>query len=437
MFILICYGVSAAVTICLLDKAIYFLDFKKITITKTFYCFFFLMTWLPGPFIYFENGRNERNIFLLGIMLGLLSATLGTVVSAKIQNFKTLEAKKYYEKKPENLTNTQLGHINKLHLSMLLSAAAILILYCFTAPIIPIAHTFQNLSPEELQLQREAAFKLLDPRWNSVNSTKFFYLFLILRTTIFPFLILTSFALFLTNKNSKTFMLFISFLILGLFYAASSLARAPVAAILLRIIILWLILFNVKFTFFKFSAALFAVLIFPAFITSFYKSRTLVELCFAIIERLTVTPARDLYYFFEIFPKHKDFLNGHTLARPFYDLVGIKSFYLENYVSMYISPTCIKTAHTNAMYISNLYADFGLFGIILGSFFIGILLQFIDTKILRSRKCFLNCSLFAFFVYLAVVLNFGSITSVLLANGGVVVLALWMTFKLALQWSRH
>lgn len=436
MILLIFYGIAAGGAIWLLDKSICLLDLRTITITKTFYFFFFLMTWLPGPFIYFENGRSERSFFLSGIIFGLLSAAFGTIISTKVQDFETNEITNFFKKKFTKLTNQQIKFVNKLHLLILLPIAAALILYYLKTPIIPFFNLFQNLSPEELQQAREEAFKLLDPRWTSQNSTKWFYLFLILRTTIFPFFILTTCALYFMKRNQTTLLIFSIFLSLGLLYAATTLARAPVAAIILRIIVLWIIFNNGKLSPLKLFISFLSVIIFPLFITSFYKTRNLIELFVALGERMTITPARDLYFFFEIFPKHKEFLNGHTLVRPFYDLFGIKTFYLENFVSMYISPSNIKTAHTNAVYISNLYADFGFLGLIFGSFLVGFFIQFIDTIILRSKKCFLNCTLFSFFVYLAIVLNFGSITSVLLANGGLVVVGLWFLFKQSLKWLR-
>ena len=90
-------------------------------------------------------------------------------------------------------------------------------------------------------------------------------------------------------------------------------------------------------------------------------------------------------------------------------------------MSMHISPTNIVTAHTNAAFPSNLNADFGLLGVIIGAIVVGAMIQYVQITIVRAPKTILNMALYAFMVDAVWVLNFGSINSVLLANGGLLV----------------
>ena len=150
----------------------------------------------------------------------------------------------------------------------------------------------------------------------------------------------------------------------------------------------------------------------------------------SVLIRLTYTPASDLYYYFEIFPDVHNYLFGETLLKPFFKVLGLNDFYIENFVALYISPNGVASAHANAAYISNLYADFGLLGVVFGSIFIGFLIQYIHIKIIRFNKNILSLTVYSYIFYAIWVLNFGSITSVLFVNGviPIFILALFYYF---------
>lgn len=386
------------------------------------------MTWFPALIIYFKKEKIFSDNFLLGVSIGLIGAAVGVIFACDIFKLRKKEENKFFKETPKIIKNTSSFYTKFLCFLFLCFLA--LFLYYHLTPRIPILEILEKNSPEEMTLAREQSFKLLDPRWSTDKSTPLFYLFLFLRTTIFPFLILLSFGFFLQNRNLGALLIFLAFLVPGIFYASSTLARAPVAAIFFRIFLFYYVWNYKDVKILKLVSYALLILLFPLFITTFvYKEdRTLLEGLLAVLVRMTITPAEDLYYFFEIFPAYHSFLLGDAFLRPFYQIFGYKSFYIENYVSMYINPNNIETAHTNAVFISNLYADFGKPGILIGSFIVGFFLQYIQIILFRMQKNFLTCSLFAFFCYLSVVLNFGSVTSVLLANGGILVLIIYVYF---------
>jgi len=145
--------------------------------------------------------------------------------------------------------------------------------------------------------------------------------------------------------------------------------------------------------------------------------------------RLTYTPAADLYDYFEIFPAHHDYLYGQALLKPVLVALGSDHFYIENYVYKYRYPTGVASGHSNAAFQSNLHADFGVVGVLLGGFLVGILMQGIQIYILRREKTVLNIALYSFMVYAFWVLNMGSVTSVLFVNGVIPVLLLVLLFN--------
>jgi hypothetical protein len=113
---------------------------------------------------------------------------------------------------------------------------------------------------------------------------------------------------------------------------------------------------------------------------------------------------------------------GGTLVKPILHLLGIPYFYIENYVYLYQFPQGLPSGHANAAFISNLHADFGLPGVVLGGVLTGALMQGVQIWLARSAKTTFTIALYAFMMYAFWVLNFGSVTSVLGTNGVVAVL---------------
>jgi hypothetical protein len=89
----------------------------------------------------------------------------------------------------------------------------------------------------------------------------------------------------------------------------------------------------------------------------------------------------------------------------------------------------VASGHSNAAFQSNLHADFGVVGVLLGGFLVGVLMQGIQIYILRREKTVLNIALYSFMVYAFWVLNMGSVTSVLFVNGVVPVFLLVLLFN--------
>ena len=145
---------------------------------------------------------------------------------------------------------------------------------------------------------------------------------------------------------------------------------------------------------------LFLIISFPIAVTSMShgtdSALTIGETAVSLARRFTVTPAEDLYYYFEIFPDYYPFLNGETLVKPFLKLFNKEYFYIENFVYKHISPLSpYETGHANAAFISNLYADFALPGVLIGSFLVGILMQLLQIYIFRQPKTVLSITLFS------------------------------------------
>ena len=149
----------------------------------------------------------------------------------------------------------------------------------------------------------------------------------------------------------------------------------------------------------------------------------LIDAISGILRRLFYVPAYVLYYYFEIFPDQVDYLNGRSIGR-FALLMDWKHFNTANYVFRYIFPQGMPSGLSNAAFIGNLNADFGLIGVLTGGLFAGFLMQSIQIFILRSRKTILNLTVYTFLIYAFWLLNQTALPIVLLSNGVILALIL-------------
>jgi oligosaccharide repeat unit polymerase len=413
------------VSIILMHLAIGVLWFKRITIPGAFYLTYLFMIFIPAFYVYQDHPGDARDVYIIGVVSVLITVPLGIIFVNYLYNFKRAEINYYFTSSPVVKST-----VNTFPAIFLVSAFTIFftLYYFYQLPSIPIIEMIQGGgTPESLTISREQSFKLIDPRWGGTN---LFYVYLFNRTLVFPVLILVTLGYYLYTKEKRWLYLFILVLSVGGFYAISQLSRAPIAAIIMRIFVFLLLFNRGHLNLKKIIIGFFLILAYPVMVTNSYvDDRTVLEAIEAVFIRMTYTPARDLYYYFEIFPTHHEYLHGETLIKPFLKLLELDYFYIENFVALYISPGGVQSAHANAAFLSNLNADFGLLGVFFGGFIIAMIMQWIQIKILRKEKNIYNMTIFAFILYAIWVLNFGSITSVLLVNGVIPIFILIFSIK--------
>jgi oligosaccharide repeat unit polymerase len=388
------------------------LALNRITIPGAFYLTYIFMIYIPAFYVYDDYVGAARNIYILSVISVLITVPLGIFLINYLYKFKRIEIKNYFTSPP--VVDSTFNIYPTIFLIIIVSVFFTLF-YFSKIPTIPIFDLIKGSDVATLTQSREDSFKLLDPRW---GGTYFFYIFLFLRTLVFPILITVTLGFYLYTKKKKWLYLFLLVLLVGSFYAISQLSRAPIAAIIMRMSIFLLLFYRGNINFKYALVGLIMILSYPLIITmSYVEDRTFYEGLEALVFRMTYTPAEDLYYYFEIFPSVHDYLHGQTLIKPILKLFDFNYFYIENYVARYISPGGLVSAHANAAFLSNLNADFGLLGVFLGTPIIAMFIQGIQIHLLRNQKNIYNMSIFAFLLYAIWVLNFGSITSVLFVNG--------------------
>lgn len=386
---------------------------KRMTIPAAFYLTYLFMIFAPSFYVYQDHPGSARDVYIIGVVSILITVPLGIFFINYLYNFKKVEIENYFIARP--FISSTLDVYPAIFFISIVSVSFISY-YFYQIPSVPIIEMIQGGDSHSLAVSREESFKLLDPRWG--GGTYLFYVYLFLRTVVFPMLIIITLGYFLYTKKRKWLYLFILVFCIGGFYAISQLSRAPIAAIIMRMIVFLLLFYRGNISLKNIVIGGVIMMAYPLMVTMSYATdRTVLEGIEAVIIRLTYTPAEDLYYYFEIFPLHHEYLYGETLIKPFLKLLELDYFYIENYVALYISPGGLQSAHANAAFLSNLNADFGLIGVFFGGLFAAMLMQWLQIKILRKEKNIYNMSIYVFILYAIWVLNFGSITSVLFVNG--------------------
>src|SRR5262249_15815856 len=110
-----------------------------------------------------------------------------------------------------------------------------------------------------LSLLREDAFKLL------ASSLK--YVFYLARGLLFPFLIVAAFGYFMATGRKQWLTAFLVVLLSGLFFAALSIAKSPVAAIFLLLILFVYYYRRGAFNYKHVALAAIVIFAFPLFIS--------------------------------------------------------------------------------------------------------------------------------------------------------------------------
>ncbi len=406
-------------------------DPRRVGILSVFTLSYVVMLVLPMLGVIPQHPYDNQIIpFAVGVVSVLLTVPLGVGALNRVLNYRREEDQRFFQASINAEKDVAPRWILVAILAIGLALMIVNFILAGRVPLLGLLST--DSSARELAEQREQAFKLLDPRWSAATATFLFYAFLFLRTHLFPLLLLITFGALLVRPSRASWVLFVASALASGFYAASSLARAPLAALVMRTAHYFYLHRRAVVGWRIGTLGVIAALTFPVVVTTFgYGSAGALDGIRRVLFRLVVTPADDLYAYFLIFPGQVPFQMGGTLLKPVQTVLGLPNFYIENYVYRFTSPDGLATGHANAAFPSNLYADFGLFGVVAGGVLVGALIQAIHISLSRRPKTVATVAIYSFLVYAFWVLNFGSVTSVLGTNGGLFSIA-----AIALLWLR-
>ncbi len=237
---------------------------------------------------------------------------------------------------------------------------------------------------------------------NPGNSTKFFfmredalkilqmtklerYMFFWLRSLFIPFGIIASLYLSSTYHKQKYKILFILFIIFGLIVNTITLEKSPIASIFLSIAA-FVFLKQEKVNLSLIIALIIITISGPILISYFLfidREDVFDVILWTYINRLFLTPAEVLFYYFQYFPETHDFLLGRS-SQLFSWMHPEGTFPVSNYIAKLWWGMPETTGSANANYLGNYWSDFGWYGITLSTLFFGLIAHLFQWKILQT-----------------------------------------------------
>ena len=390
------------------------------TIPTLCYLVYLVMVVVPAFFVYKDQVEPYRTQYLLSVESALITVPFGVFVVNFLLGYEPGETVQYF-KKPMGEPPVALPSVLAF-LAILIIPVTFAAIHFSEVRTVPLIYLLQHPGDYFALLGlREESFAVLDSR--------FAYFYGLTRETLFPFVIVVSFGRFLTSKSTRWLGLFAMALVGGLFYAAMTIEKAPVALIVLLLAVFYYLYRSGR------VAKAFYVLT-PVFFTSFPLfiywrqapglRRGIGDAFADVLERLFYAPAEVLYYYFEVFPDVHPFQHGATIGR-FRALLGVADPDVPRLVGLYMDPFAMSSIHANSGFIGSLYADFGLSGVLVGGVVAGMLMAALQVYLVRQKRDALNLSVYAFSALKFATICFTPLPVVLLSEGVLVVPALAIT----------
>jgi len=414
-------GLLIAASLWMMQRIVGLFNLRQITIPAFFYFLYIAVILIPGFFIFNEEITPSRWRFLIGIESIVVTVPVGIWFANLCLGFRRQEIANYF-RRPVGLE--PLGApAKRIYIAFLVLGFVLVLMNLWETPAIPLIYLIHN--PGDFltaAILREDSFKILN--------SHFTYAYYVLRGTVLPFLIIVAFGRYRHQKQELWRRLFLTSLILGIFYAAVTIEKSPVAAIFG--------LLGVFYYLFKGGklgkvAALFLPVLFLAFplivlLLAYDGSEggTLSGALQAIGYRLFYSPAQVVYGYFEVFPAVIPFQHGASIVKLAH-LMGWKAVDIPNLVGLYMTDgQDLDTITANSCFIGNFNADFGLPGVVLAGVLAGFLMQFVNVYLCRQPKTVVNLAAYAICMWAFGMLVASPLSTVLLSGG--------VAFSLVLRW---
>jgi hypothetical protein len=392
---------------------------RRVTIRSFWFLSYLAMIFFPGFFTYSIELDPFRRSFLIAIVSVVITVPLGFVLASWFCKFHESETDAFFLKPLE--ANADPAGVLPLVSALLGVGFVLLVLYLRQVGTVPLFYLLKHPGDYyKLMFLREDSFKLLN--------SPLMYAFYLARGLLFPFLITVSFGYFLWTRHKQWLNAFLIAGASGIFFASLSLAKTPVAVIFLVLALFAYYYrhgsFSYKFVLFS-SAIIFAfpLLVMYGVAQDKVGLGTLLQ---ALFDRLILGPSWDVYSYFEFFPAHRAYLHGastHALA----SLFGMPVVNSANLVGLYQEPYGLGSINANGAFISDLHADFGLAGVLIGGVLTGVTMQLFHIYLVRRRKTVVTIATYAFLVYAFWLLNSMSLPPILASGGALPVLGLlWL-----------
>jgi len=378
---LLCLSIFSYILITYRYRLVYgFSGIRIISIPSTVIATYTVFISIPSIYILMIRDHQNESAYFYSIILFYYLFPAGLFLG---QLYRKIDFNRTWSILNEGLIIEKKDRVF-YNITLVLFSISILILgaYLLRVNEIPLIEVLKNPGGNaKFALMREDALKTL--HMTVIEK----YLFHWLRSLFIPFGIISSLFLADIYKKRKYKILFISFLIFGLFVNSLTLEKSPLAAIVLSIAA-YIFLKREKIKLKLLLTLLVLILAGPVLISYFlFADRPDVfdVLLWSYINRILVTPAEVLFYYFQFFPEKHDFLLGR--ATQIFSWMSVEGlFNVSNYVAKLWWKVPDTTGSANAHYLGLYWASFGWWGTTLATVFFGFITHLFHWKILSAAR---------------------------------------------------
>jgi hypothetical protein len=393
------------------------LSLRRLTLPGVWYYSYLATTIIPALFLAAETDSTYVAPFLFAVVATLFTAPLGMMLVNVAAGFGRREIGAFF-RTPVDRRPPRSPELTA-YLMLLAVALALTAGYLIEAPVIPLFHLIRNPgSAAILAGLREESFKLLESR--------FLYFYGVTRNVVYPFLVALALGYYLTSRRTSLLLLFLFTAAVGLFYAAASVAKAPVAVIMLVTVLFVYLYRGGHLSWRAVTIGFVAVFVFPVVVvvqSALGLGFDAGDIALAILRRVFYVPAEVLYNYFVVVPDIVPYLNGRTIGRIQW-ILGEQDINIANVVYRFMFPGRLESGLSNTSFLGYLHADFGVPGILLGGAMAGALLQACQLWLVRRPKTIATLAAYSYLLWVAWKVNSQSLTQILLSGGVVVILLL-------------
>jgi oligosaccharide repeat unit polymerase len=397
---------------------------NRITIVGFWFVTYLMLIFWPSFQVYSEQSDSSRQDYMIAVLSVVITVPAGSLLASRLFFHGSDRTEKFFRAPVEGFEKT-LG-FGRAFYWLLGFALAMSVMYVSEVQTIPLVYLFSHPGDAlTLAILREESFKLLN--------SPFLYIYYVMRAVLYPFLIMVALGAYLATRQMKWLWWSVLAGITGIVFAAMTLAKGPVATIILMASLFFYYYRHGKLSRRFVAGSLILIFLFPVLVVlSVYSGANLTweqlgPSMVAIGDRIFHVPAQMVYYYFEFFPRQMGYLHGRSINM-LSVLLGMKHVDTPNVVGLYAFPYALGSISANAAFIADLHADFGFWGVMIGGVLAGLVMQSLHIYLVCRRKTIATLACYAFLVVTFCFLHATSLTQLLVSNGALLVLLLALVF---------
>lgn len=407
-----------AVGCMLLQRSNEALSINTVSIQGIFILSYLVYIVIPGFFVYDESTGSAKGAFLFAALSVLITVPFGGLL---VNGFLRANRKEVVDFCAAELVDTSGGRYRIAVFVLILGiGVGVTGMYAAAVETLPIFYLLKNPGSFALlpELRQAAGVDL---------GSKLLYPHYYYQMIIYPVLTILALGEYMVAKQRVWFWLFIAALCMGVLHSSLTAAKSPVAQMTVVILVFYYMAQRGRIKPRHVVMGIAAVLAFPIIVTGMAywgAGGGAAGVITSLAKRIFYEPSWLIAECFEVFPNLIAPLHGRSIGRVAWAL-GQEEFNVPNYMANYMHPDSpIRSGNANAGFIANLNADFGLWGVIFGGIFSGIVMQVLQILEVRRKKTVAVVAVVSFQMVIFTLLSHTALSAVLFSYGPILVIVL-------------